>query len=483
MSFPENFYWGGATASNQCEGAWQADGKGESCADHFTAGGLKRPRRFTKTIEKGVRYPSHKGIDHYRRYEEDISLFAEMGFKMYRFSINWTRIFPGGDDLEPNRKGILHYRKVLELCKSFDIEPLVTLSHYEFPYALTQKWNGWADRRTIDAYVRYAKTVMEEYKDLVRFWLPFNEINVAVMGVGDTLSLGMMPKSEELDIMQSTETSPEELSRRYTALHHQFLASAITVAEGKKINPNFRFGCMIAGAVQYPYTCRPEDVYATWEKQQLDNFYCGDVLVRGTYLPLAKRFFNDKGIVVDTEDKDSEILKNGVVDFYALSYYLSGCVSTDPELEKTAGNMTMGVKNPYLSSSDWGWQIDPKGLRYFLDMIYNRYKIPIMVVENGLGAADTMEDGKIHDSYRIDYLRSHIRAMEEAIKDGTEVVAYTAWGCIDLVSASTGEMKKRYGFIYVDADDEGQGTFNRYRKDSFYWYKKVIQTNGADLDD
>jgi len=482
MKFPENFFWGGATASNQCEGAWNVDGKGESCADHFTGGGLNKPRIFTEEIIDTERYPSHRGIDHYYRYKEDIDLFAEMGFHMYRMSVNWTRIYPNGDDEKPNQIGLEHYRKVFEYCKEKGIEPLVTISHYEFPYHLTQKWNGWYDRRTIDCFVKYAKTIMEEYKDLVTYWLTFNEINIGILGTGDTLSLGMMPKNSELDVTKTQASTSDELSKRLTALHHQFVASAKTVIAGRKISEKFKFGCMIAGVVNYPFTCRPEDVYLAWYKEQINNFYCGDVQIRGEYHPLTKKYLEENNASIHMEQDDALILKEGIVDFYSLSYYCSGCASSGEVHASAGGNMITGLKNPYLKASEWGWQIDPTGLRYYLNVIYNRYKKPMMVVENGLGATDTLTgDGKIHDQYRIDFLRSHIQAIGQAIEDGCDIIGFTPWGCIDLVSASTGEMKKRYGFIYVDADDEGHGTFDRYRKDSFYWYKKVIDSNGADL--
>lgn len=480
MKFPKGFYWGGATASNQCEGAWNIDGKGESCADHFTAGSKDKPRIFTETIDERYSYPSHEAIDHYHRYEEDIKLFAEMGFKMYRFSINWTRIYPNGDDEQPNQKGLEHYRKILMLCKKFDIEPLVTMSHYEFPYGLTKKWNGWEDRRTIDCFVKYTKTIMNEYKDLVKYWLTFNEINIAMFGSGDTMSLGMKPSNQVLDIMSVNKSTAAEASRRYTALHNQFVASAMTVIEGKKINPDFKFGCMIAGAISYPYTCHPSDVYDAWYKNEINNFYCGDVQMKGEYNPFAKRYLQESGAEVKMEEGDLSILKAGTVDFYSFSYYMSMCTTKNEEAIKAAGNMINGVRNPYLESSEWGWQIDPTGMRYYIDLVYSRYQKPIMVVENGLGAVDTMEDGAIHDQYRIDYLRKHVKALEDAIADGSDVIAYTMWGCIDLVSASTGEMKKRYGFIYVDKDDQGEGSLNRYRKDSFYWYKHLIETNGEE---
>ena len=480
--FPKDFLWGGATAANQCEGAWNVDGKGASTADHMTGGDLEHPRRFTKEIEEGVYYPSHESIEHYKRFKEDIALFAEMGFKMYRLSINWTRIYPNGDDEEPNQAGLEHYREVFEECHKYGIEPLVTMSHYEFPYNLSKKWNGWADRRTIDCFVKYTTTIMKEYKDLVKYWLTFNEINISMMGFGDIMSLGMFPEDNQA-FMSMPDQSSEAWTRRLTALHHQFIASAKTVIEGRKINPDFQFGCMIAGNCAYPYTPNPKDVLYAQESIQLGNFYCGDVQVRGTYHPLTNRILKQHNCEIKMEDGDLDILKEGHVDFYSFSYYMSACVSSDPEVAKGRGNMMMGIPNPYLKSSEWGWQIDPDGLRYYLNEVYNRYQVPLMVVENGLGAVDKVEeDGSIHDTYRIDYLREHIKAMNEAINDGVDVIAYTMWGCIDLVSASTGEMKKRYGFIYVDKDNDGNGTLDRSRKDSFYWYKKVISSNGEDLE-
>ncbi len=483
MSFPINFYWGGATASNQCEGGWNIDGKGESCADHFSAGNLNNPRRFTHEISQKYIYPSHIGVEHYKRYAEDIKLFSEMGFKMYRMSINWTRIYPNGDDEKPNQKGLEHYCKVFQLCKDNGIEPLVTMSHYEFPYSLTKKWNGWEDRRTIDCFFKYSKTIMNEYQDLVKYWLTFNEINIAILGSGDTLSLGMLPDEQLFDVTKENQISSMGMTRRLTALHNQFIASALTIKNGRSINPDFKFGCMIAGLAIYPYTCNPNDVYDAWYKEQVFNYYCGDVMVRGEYHPLTKEYLKQHNAQIITSPSDASVLKEGIVDFYSLSYYLSSCASTDPEVLKTSGNLVMGVKNPHLESSEWGWQIDPDGLRYYLNQVYNRYKIPLMVVENGLGARDVLtEDGKVHDDYRINYLRSHIKAIRHAISDGSEVIAYTMWGCIDLVSASTGEMSKRYGFIYVDKNDDGTGTMNRFKKDSFYWYRKVIETNGENLD-
>ncbi|NLC96824.1 MAG: glycoside hydrolase family 1 protein [Erysipelotrichaceae bacterium] len=481
MSFPKGFLWGGATAANQCEGAWNVDGKGESTSDHLTGGTVSSPRVFTHEIKEGVYYPSHEAIDHYHRYKEDIALFAEMGFKLYRLSINWTRIYPNGDDELPNQKGLDFYKSLFEECKKYDIEPLVTISHYEFPFELSKKWNGWEDRRSVDAFLKYSETIFNEYKDLVKYWLTFNEINIGVSSFGKTMSLGMM-SDDNSSMFDFKEETPEAAGKRLQALHHQFIASAKAVILGHKINPDFQIGCMIAGQAMYPNTCNPKDVLKAQEAMYMGNYYCGDVQVRGEYSPFAQRLFDSYNFTLEVEEDDYEILKEGTVDFYSFSYYMSSCASADPEVLKNVGNMITGIKNPYIEASDWGWGIDPDGLRFYLNDVYNRYRIPLMVVENGLGAIDELIDGKVHDTYRIDYLRKHIEAMKEAIKDGVDLIGYTMWGCIDLVSASTGEMKKRYGFIYVDKDNDGNGTLDRFKKDSFYWYKKVIETNGEDLE-
>ena len=481
MSFLKNFFWGGATAANQFEGAWNEDGKGDSVCDHMTGGAVDRHRYFTNTIQADTYYPSHEAVDFYHRYKEDIALMAEMGFRMFRLSVNWTRIFPKGDEEKPNQKGLDFYRNVFEECRKYGIEPLVTISHYEIPYHLMEQYNGWTNRKCIDFYLHYCNTLFTEYKDLVKYWLTFNEINCLTMSVGDIFSGGFSCEDGPAQIL-GLEDSKEQLAKRYQALHHQFVASAKAVVSGHKINPEFQIGCMVAGGCIYPYTCNPDDVLLAQQNMRM-NYFCGDVQVRGEYPYYTKRMLDEMDIEITMEAGDEQILKEGTVDFYSLSYYMSTCQTVDKEALKSAGNVIMGVKNPYLKASDWGWQIDPKGLRYLLNELYGRYRIPIMIVENGLGAVDTVEaDGSIHDDYRINYLRDHIIQMEEAVKDGVDLIGYTPWGCIDLVSISTGEMKKRYGFIYVDKDNEGKGTLNRFRKDSFYWYKKVIESNGTDLD-
>ena len=478
MSFKEGFLWGGATAANQFEGGWNEGGKGPSQADVLTNGTNTIPRKITKGIEEGLHYPNHKGSDFYHRYKEDIALMAEMGFKVFRFSMAWTRIFPKGIEEVPNEAGLQFYDDVLDELKKYDIEPLVTISHYEMPYYIVENYDGWISREVIDLYVKYCKAILTRYKDKVTYWIPFNEINCGTTVFGNYMSLGIVNEgttnfSDQVDIPQL----------RYQALHHQFIASAKVVKMAHEINPNFKMGCMIAYMQNYPFTCHPEDVLECQKVKDIGNNYCGDVQVRGEYPFYAKRFWKENDIHIKMESGDEEILKEGTVDFYSCSYYLSSCVSRDPDKEETSGNLSGGVKNPYIDTSDWGWQIDPEGLRITLNEVYARYQLPVMVLENGMGAFDKVEeDGSIHDMHHIDYLRRHIKCMEEAINDGVDLIAYTPWGCIDLVSASTGEMEKRYGFVYVDADNEGNGTYNRTRKDSFYWYKKVIESNGKDLD-
>lgn len=476
--FPGNFLWGGATAANQLEGGYNEGGKGLSTADVMTAGTHTTPRRITLELEEGMNYPSHEAVDFYHRYKEDIELFGKMGFKVFRLSIAWSRIFPNGDDAEPNEEGLKFYDQVFAELKKHNIEPLVTISHYETPLNLAKTYKGWTNRKLIDFYVKYCETIFNRYKDTVKYWLTFNEINMLTMPFGALFAGAILPEGDaDLTTMKDNE------QQRYQALHHQFVASAKAVKLGHEINPDFKIGCMIAYLCSYPLTCNPDDVVLAQQKDNLTNFLCSDVQVRGAYPGFAKRYFAEKSIEIAMEEGDEQILSEGCVDYYTCSYYSSTCVSADPNQEKIGGNMSMGLKNPYLKASAWEWQIDPQGLRWSLNNIYNRYGIPMMVVENGLGAVDTVEeDGSINDDYRIEYLRLHIEEMKEAIADGVELIGYTPWGCIDLVSAGTGEMKKRYGFIHVDKDNEGQGTLDRTPKKSFYWYQKVIETNGEELE-
>ncbi|MDO4806543.1 MAG: family 1 glycosylhydrolase [Coriobacteriales bacterium] len=487
FKFPEGFLWGGATAANQFEGGFDADGKGLSVPDIIKGGDVNTPRLVTPAgVREGEYYPSHEGIDFYHHYAEDIDLFGEMGFKCFRLSIQMSRIFPTGEDAEPNQAGVDFYRNVFECCKKNNIEPLVTLSHYEFPLALSHKYGGWDNDKIIDLWVRYAEFCFTEYKDLVKYWLTFNEINCAMHpGFGDVYGLGILPPHDWALSFSSGDNDWMDPNRTYKGLHNQFVASAKAVIAAHKINPQNKVGLMIAGSACYPYTCNPADVVAATAKMDESNFYCGDVQVRGAYPAWAKTLWKKNGVDVammeELAARDADILKAGTVDFYSFSYYMSSTASADPK-EMGKGNVFAGIPNPYLKASDWGWQIDPEGLYWYLHTLYDRYQIPLMVVENGLGAYDERgEDGKFHDSYRIDYMRDHIKYMAKAVEEGVDLMGYTMWGCIDLVSASTGEMAKRYGFIYVDKDNDGNGDLHREKKDSFDWYKRVCESNGADL--
>ena len=475
--FKKDFLWGGATAANQLEGAWNVDGKGPSVPDMCTNGTHETPKRVTAEFEADALYPSHEAIDFYHHYREDIALFAEMGFKCFRFSIAWTRIFPTGMEETPNEAGLSFYDRVIDECLSHGIEPLVTISHYEMPYALVEKCNGWYGRECIDHFMRFCETIFERYRGRVRYWLTFNEINSGTLPHGVVLSLGTLK-----GYTGPTTEVPDEPQVRFQALHHQLVASAKAVRLAHQKYPEFKMGNMICFITMYPYSCNPDDVLKCQREMRMMNWFCSDVQVRGSYPAYAKRWFDEKGISIHMEPGDEALLKEGTVDFYTFSYYVSNCVSVDPSLARVEGNIMSGLKNPYLETSEWGWQIDPKGLRYTLNEIYDRYQIPVMVVENGLGARDVIEpDGSIHDDYRVDYLREHVRQMREAVLDGVDVMGYTPWGCIDLVSASTGEMAKRYGMIYVEKYDDGTGSLARRKKDSFEWYRRGIASNGETL--
>ena len=480
MGFKPGFLWGGATAANQCEGAWDEDGKGVSCSDICTGGKFGQSKMITPVLQEGTFYPSREAIDHYHRFKEDIALFAEMGFKCYRFSIAWTRIFPNGDEAEPNEAGLKHYEEVIDECLKYGIEPLITISHYEVPFGLTKKCNSWTSREMIRYFMNYCRAIFTRYRGKVKYYLTFNEINCAISPMGALLSQGIL---NDLENPTPFLAQPDIPRQRFQGLHHQFIASALAVKLAHEIDPGCKVGNMMIYSASYPLTCNPDDLLKNQEYSRVMNYFCSDVQCRGAYPSYMDRYFAERDIVIEKQPGDDEILKNGTVDFYTFSYYVSSCQSSDPAQKQGEGNIVGGVPNPYLKASEWGWQIDPKGLRYSLNEIYDRYQIPVMVVENGLGAKDTIEeDGSINDDYRIDYLRQHIRQMAEAVKDGVDLMGYTPWGCIDLVSASTGEYAKRYGLIYVERYDDGTGDFSRRKKKSFDWYKKVIATNGEDLD-
>ena len=467
--FPEHFLWGAATAANQIEGGWNEDGKGVSVIDVQACG--EKGRFVTDGVQPGYYYSSHKATDFYHHWKEDIGLFAEMGLKAYRMSIAWTRIFPNGTEEEPNEAGLAFYDRVFDELLAHGIEPVVTISHYEPPYALAEK--GWTDRAMIRHYLRFCETIFRRYQGKVRYWMTFNEINCALVPFGIMTACGV---KMEFFAPENTE------QLRYQALHHQFVASALAVQMARSINPSYRLGCMIAAMVNYPLTCDPRDILLAQNTNRLKNYFCGDVMVRGAYPGYIRRYLREQGIHISMEQGDEDILRRGTVDFYAFSYYMTNCVGNDRNAETVSGNLLSGLKNPYLKASEYGWQIDPDGFRYILNELHDRYQIPLMVVENGLGAKDTPEDGKIHDEYRIAYLREHIKAMKEALKDGVNLIGYMPWSAIDLIALSTGNVEKRYGFIYVDCDNQGKGSYERIRKDSFSWYRKVIASNGSDVE-
>lgn len=484
--FPEGFLWGGATAANQFEGGWNLGGKGWSVSDvakaHFDVDvkDYKSNNEITtRDIEEGlahpedeVNYPKRHGSDFYHHYKEDIALMAEMGFKTYRMSIAWSRIFPNGDDKEPNEEGLQFYDDVFDELISYGIEPLVTMSHYEPPLNIVLNYDGWYSRQVINMFVRYVETICERYKNKVKYWLTFNEVDSMIRHpytTGGLVRERFKDKNFEGVIFQ--------------AMHHQFVASALATKICHEIIPNSKVGCMLTKLTYYPYTCRPEDVLAAQQKMRSIYAY-SDTQVFGEYPVYLLSYFKNNNIQIVKEEQDDEIMKKYPVDFISFSYYMSSCEAADTTgLDVTSGNTLLAVKNPYLEMSEWGWQIDSIGLRISLIELYDRYRKPLFIVENGLGAKDILtEDKKVHDQYRIDYLKEHFKCMLDAIiEDGVELWGYTSWGCIDLVSESTKQMSKRYGYIYVDADDYGKGTYNRYKKDSFYWYKKVIENNSIDF--
>lgn len=487
MKFPDNFLWGGAIAANQCEGAWNEDGKGMSVADvamfkpnvdkkdyvsqwHIDMDDIRKSRE----TDDVVYYPKRHGVDFYHHYEEDIALFAEMGFKTLRLSIAWTRLFPNGDEEKPNEKGLLFYENVFKCLRKHNIEPLVTLSHYEMPLYLVENYEGWASREVVDMFVKFATTCFERYKDLVKYWLTFNEIDSVFRHPFTTVG-----------IVEDNYASKNEAEEAiYKALHHQLVASALVTKYAREIIPGAQIGCMVTKTLTYPETCNPEDIYLAMMDNRTNNLYT-DVQVRGKYPLWIKKLWEYKGFEIPILEGDEEILATHTVDFISFSYYMSMVQSIHAEKrEKVGGNLTTGVKNPYLSTSEWGWQIDPKGLEISLIDLYDRYQKPLWIVENGLGYNDVVnEDGTIEDDYRINYFADHFKAIGHAIENGVEVMGYTSWGCIDIVSASTSQMSKRYGFIYVDVDDYNKGTYKRLKKKSFDWYKKVIETNGEILKD
>ena len=479
----DKFLWGGSISAAQCEGGWNEGGKSPVQVDYGDAGSTKdrrfihylnadgtrgKMRQFEHLPEGAkyelfddVRYTNHTAIDFYHRYKEDIALLAQMGFTTFNTTVSWARIYPYGVEGGVNQEGVEFYRDVFKECRKYGMDPVITLYKYDEPVYFEETYGGWTNREMIHQFVEFAKVCFSEYKDLVDKWLTFNEINV-LLHFNDK----------------------DGAQKSFTELHHQMLASALAVKAAHDIDPNISVGCMIAGFCSYPYTCDPQDVLANYKAFQDKFGYCADTMVRGYYPNYASRLWEEKGVTLDITEEDKRILMEGKSDFLAYSYYMSHVVTTHEDVECLNGAGTSeNIKNPYIGASDWGWQIDPVGYEYFLHFLYDRYQVPIFDVENGLGAHDVVEeDGSIHDDYRIDYLRGHIQSLMNARKEGIDIFGYTTWAPIDLVSFTTGQMDKRYGFIYVDMNDNGEGDLHRVKKDSFYWYKKVIESDGKDLD-
>lgn len=472
--FPENFLWGGAVAACQFEGGWNAEGKGASVIDVLTGGAHGVQRRITDGVLDNEYYPNQVAIDFHSHYKEDIKLFAEMGFKCFRTSIAWTRIFPNGDEEAPCEAGLKFYDDVFDELLKYGIEPVITLSHFEMPYHLAKEYGGWMNRKVIDFFVKYSLVVIERYQHKVKYWMTFNEINNQKNTSADIFGWTCS------GVKYSQYEKPEQAM--YQAVHHQFVASALVVKKGHEINPELKIGCMCAMVPFYPYSSNPNDIMLA-QVAMRDRYYFTDVMVRGHYPNYVKKEWQAKGYQIEIAPQDEAILQAGKSDYIGFSYYMSNTVNAEAikSIEESMdGSHQNSVDNPFIESSDWGWPIDPAGLRYCLASLYERYEVPLFIVENGFGAVDEVEDdGSINDDYRIDYLREHIKEMKKAVTiDGVDLMGYTPWGCIDLVSFTTGEMKKRYGFIYVDRHNDGSGTLKRSKKKSFDWYKEVIQSNG-----
>lgn len=477
--FPENFLWGGAIAANQVEGAYREDGKGLAVTDFMEHGTVDtRKKDFAFVIKPDTYYPRHTAIDFYHHYPEDIRLFGEMGFKVLRLSIAWSRIYPNGDDAEPNEKGLTYYDKVFAECARYGIQPLVTISHFEMPLAIVQRYNGWSNYQTIELFERYVRTLFTRYGKQVKYWIVFNEINA---GVNDLK--GNWPICCHTGMVLNPEQ--DRFQRIYQAIHHQFVAVAHTVKLARELVPDAKIGAMIAHIPVYPRTCAPDDIFYAFRSERNRGLLFLDVQANGTYPYYFESYLHHKNISLDRRAEDLALMRENPVDFIAFSYYMSMAGSAHPErYPKGEGNIFSGIRNPYLQASEWGWEVDPVGLRYSLNFLYDRYHKPLFIVENGFGAQDTIgEDGEIRDTYRIDYLQQHLIQVGKALDDGVDLLGYCTWGPIDLVSAGSGEMKKRYGFIYVDKDNEGHGTLARKRKQSFYWYRNVIASNGGCLED
>lgn len=491
MSLKKGFLWGTSISAAQAEGGWNEGGRGPVQVDYANGGTaatngrqlLYRMADGRKGALKGAYalfphlpeggtydsfddeyYPNRNASDFYHHYKEDIGLMAEMGFSTFNTTVSWARIFPRGIEGGVNREGVEYYRSMFTELRKNGIDPIITLYKYDEPVYFEKTYGGWSNRAMIDQFVEFAKVCFREYKGLVNKWMTFNEINVLLL-------------------FRDFPHEQAQAQENFQCLHNQLVASARAVKAAKEIDPEIKVGCMICGLCTYPLTPDPNDVVDTYKNFQDIFCYSADTMIRGAYPSFAKRLWKEDNVNLDITEQDIKDLREGTCDFLGFSYYMSQCRTTHKDGVEGKGNVFLGMENPYLEKSEWGWQIDPVGFRYFMHLLYDRYNIPLLVIENGLGAKDKVEeDGSIHDDYRINYLRAHIKEMIQAVDEGVDLMGYTTWGGIDLVSASTGQIEKRYGLIYVDMNDKGEGTFERKRKDSFFWYKKCIASNGEDLD-
>lgn len=473
MNQEKQFFWGGATSAAQSEGNYLADGRQPSNFD-FLPLDDRRLKAVYKNQSASILesrgdeiYPGRNGNDFYHHYQEDIALLKELGANSFRFSISWSRIFPTGEEEEPNEAGLLFYENILTELERLQMEPIVTLSHFEIPLHLVKKYNGWENRKVVELFLHYAETVMQRFKGRIKYWIPFNEMNMVLhipfIGGGILFEKGK-----------------DNLSIQYQAGHHQLLANALTIEAGKRLDPDNQFGAMLAAGKTYAYTCDPKDVFAALQ-QEKENLLFSDVQVFGEYPRFFSHFIKDKQLNLTIYPADRKTLQENTVDFVSFSYYSSACTAAEENgIDRVATNGYTTLRNPYLPKAKSVWQDDPLGLRITLNQLQDRYHKPLFIVENGIGTQDDFVDGEVHDDYRIHYLKEHVKNMKLAMEeDGIDLMGYLMWGIIDLPSVSEGKISKRYGVIYVDQDDENNGSHQRYKKDSFAFYQKVIASNGA----
>ncbi|MBS4456620.1 6-phospho-beta-glucosidase [Tuanshanicoccus lijuaniae] len=464
-----DFLWGAAVAANQLEGAYLSDGRGVSNIDLLPYGkdrlAIAKGEMHYTCVSEDAYYPSHNAIHFYDKMKQDIELLHELGLKCFRFSISWSRIFPTGLEENPNEKGLSFYDELISELEKYNIEPIVTITHFDVPKGLMDHCGSWRSREMVNHYLKFTRVLFERFKDRVKYWISFNEINMLLHKPFTAAGITFEENEAKEQII-------------YQAAHYQMVASAYATKQLHEIDKNAKMGCMLAAGEFYPYSCNPVDIRRA-QKDNQKNYYFVDVQARGSYPRWALKKIDLLGI--DISPSDIKVLRENTVDYISFSYYASRTSKEDvSDVDTNTGNAAGGVVNPYLKRSEWGWMIDPLGFRITINSIWDRYQKPLFVVENGLGAQDLIDDHhQIEDDYRIEYLSQHISEMILCIEeDSIPIIGYTMWTAIDLVSASTGEMKKRYGLVYVDKDNEGNGTLRRVPKKSYSWYKKLIESSG-----